>query len=86
MADHCSEMMQEGAADQLSKDTHNKASAEGDCCTDVCQCSLGVCSSPLLNNSILLTSFEWSSHPQFLDSNASIVRIAASLYRPPITA
>lgn len=86
MSDHCSEMMQDMTAEHLPQASHDNPSATGDCCQDTCQCSLGVCSSPLFHNAISITSVVWASQPEFIDSQASIVRLAASLYRPPITA
>jgi len=82
MSDHCSDMKNRSDA----HDSTDNPSTNKDCCKDVCQCSLGVCSSPLFDNSISLTSFDWSTQPEFADTKASIVRFAASLYRPPISA
>ncbi|GLQ30324.1 hypothetical protein [Litoribrevibacter albus] len=94
MSGHCPDMgMAEmsqanlsGSDDSSGSLSDSTSDSKDDCCSDVCQCAIGVCSTHLFDNPVSIKSFDPSSQPLFVDHQYSIVRLAASLYRPPISA
>ncbi len=82
MSEHCKEMAD--MPQEIDSGTNHSADVD-ECCMQTCLCASGVCSTSLMTNALPALSLIPSHHGHFLDRNAQVVRVAVSLYRPPIT-